>query len=83
MSARPGDGKCCFPFEVECRGYPSNSLPLFFSRLGAVTDMRPDLVVWSKRSRVVIIGELAYAASRGSAWVWRKYQAAARTAHTQ
>ncbi len=24
----------------------------------AITDMRPDLVIWSKRGRVVIIGEL-------------------------
>ncbi len=62
----------CFPFEVGCRGYPSNSLPLFFSRLGA-----------GSRLRRRILSQAADAASRGSAWVWRKYQAAARTAHTQ
>ena len=31
---------------------------LVFPMEVAVTDMRPDLVIWSKRGRVVIIGEL-------------------------
>ncbi len=62
----------CFPFEVGCRGFPSNSLPLFFSRLGA-----------GSRLRRRLLAQAADAASRGSAWVWRKYQAAARTAQTQ
>ncbi len=62
----------CYPFEVGCRGFPSNSLPLFFSRLGA-----------GSRLRRCLLAQAADAASRGSAWVWRKYQAAARTAQTQ
>ena len=57
----------CFPFEVGCRGYATNSLYTFISRLGAGNRMKKSLMC-----------KASEAASRGSAWVWSKYLAAAR-----
>ena len=57
----------CFPFEIGCRGFATNSLYAFISRLGATSRLRKSMT--SKASE---------AASRGSAWVWSKYLAAAR-----
>ena len=57
----------CFPFEIGCRGFATNSLHAFISRLGA-----------SNRLRKAMMSKASEAASRGSAWVWSKYLAAAR-----
>ena len=57
----------CFPFEVGCRGFTTNSLCTFVSRLGA-----------GSRIRKSVMSKASEAASRGSAWVWSKYLAAAR-----
>ncbi len=56
-----------FPFELGCRGFATNSLYKFLSRLGSNSHLRK-----CPKSRT------AEAASRGSAWVWSKYLAAAR-----
>ncbi len=57
----------CFPFEVGCRGFSTNSLYTFISRIGA-----------GSRLRKSVLSKASEAASRGSAWVWSKYLAAAR-----
>ena len=56
-----------FPFELGCRGFATNTLFKFLSRLGA-----------NSRLRKSAMSRAAEAASRGSAWVWSKYLAAAR-----